>query len=502
MPEGVSMKKFLVVLLSVLCTCCIIAGVSACKKGNETEKLFSEGLAYTLLEDDTYAVTGIGTCSDTKIIVPNNYKGKAVTSISALAFVSCNSLISITIPNSVKSIGEMAFWHCNKLIEVINNSDLEIMKGSEENGYIGYYALNIKKDGTSDIENKGGWLFYTYETENYLLGMEDNYNKIELILPESYNGEPYEVYKYAFYENREIVSVTISKNILRINPYAFSVCEKLIEVINNGSLSIVKGSGDNGEIGYYALKIKEAGASEIVNKNGYFFYKYEDVNYLLGYTGKETELTLPNNYGGEPYEIYKYAFWGCSKVTKINIPDDVTKIGEGAFDKCNELATIIIGKGVKSIVNENALFWGCDKLESIDINENNITYYSKNNCIIEKTTQTLIFGCSSSIIPSEVVDIGSFAFWGCKGLRSITIPGNVTNIGMYTFSGCSNLVSIIIPDSVKNIAYGLFFNCTSLKNIEYKGTVNEWETMEKGNLWNIYLPSDCVIHCTDGDISI
>lgn len=73
-------------------------------------------------------------------IIPND-----VTSIREYAFLDCTGLTSIIIPDSVTSIRNSAFYGCVKLVEIINNSNLEITKGSNENGFIGYFALNIKK---------------------------------------------------------------------------------------------------------------------------------------------------------------------------------------------------------------------------------------------------------------------------------------------------------------------------------------------------------------------
>ena len=91
---------------------------------------------------------------------------------------------------------------------------------------------------------------------------------------------------------------------------------------------------------YYALEVLLNGESKIVNENGYLFYTHGETNYLLGYTGASTELTLPANYNGENYEIYKYSFYYKDKITKVTIPDSVTSIGYSAFGYCTNLTSI------------------------------------------------------------------------------------------------------------------------------------------------------------------
>ncbi|MBQ4136450.1 MAG: leucine-rich repeat domain-containing protein, partial [Clostridia bacterium] len=144
--------------------------------------------------------------------------------------------------------------------------------------------------------------------------------------------------------------------------FAFSGCYKLVEVINKSSLTFTKGSTSNGCVARCALEVHD-GESKIVNKNGYLFYTVDGVIYLVNYVGNDTELTLPENYNGENYEIYKYLFYDNDKITKVTIPDSVTSIGERAFCKCSDLTSVTIGNGVTSI--GYFAFYNCISLTSI-----------------------------------------------------------------------------------------------------------------------------------------
>ncbi len=270
----------------------------------------------------------------------------SVTTIGNLTFYCCISLTIITIPESVTSIGDdRTFDGCFKLVEIINKSDLEISVGSEDYGYIGYYAKEVHT-GESKIVNLNDYLFYTYGGVNYLLGYVGD--ETELVLPESYNGEGYEIYNYAFWGCASLTSITIPNGVTNIGEGAFSDCTKLVEVINKSSLNITKGSSDYGYIGYYAKEVHK-GESKIVNKDGYLFYTYEGTNYLLGYVGDDTKLILPESYNGENYEIYWYAFYNCSSLTSVVIGDSVTAIGEYAFYICSNLTSVVIPNNVTSI---------------------------------------------------------------------------------------------------------------------------------------------------------
>ena len=126
---------------------------------------------------------------------------------------------------------------------------------------------------------------------------------------------------------------------------------------------------------------------------------------------------------------------------------------------------------------------------------------------------------SEIILPKGLSNIGQGAFERCIGLTSVTIPDGVTSIDQGVFECCRNLVNINIPDSVTSIGYGAFFHCVSLKSItipagvvsmidafdgcselkviNYKGTEEQWNAINKGtdyNAWNRGCPPDMVIN--------
>ncbi len=116
------------------------------------------------------------------------------------------------------------------------------------------------------------------------------------------------------------------------------------------------------------------------------------------------------------------AFYCCEALTTIHIPESVTAIGDKAF-------------------------YGCIALTAITVDKNNRHYDSRENCnaIIETKRNTLIAGCSKTIIPESVTSIGKGAFRECEALMSIHIPESVTSIGDWAFDVCDALKSIYIP---------------------------------------------------------
>jgi hypothetical protein len=156
------------------------------------------------------------------------------------------------------------------------------------------------------------------------------------------------------------------------------------------------------------------------------------------------------------------AFEGCLSLSTINIPSSVTHIGDSAFRQCLDLDSIRIPKTVKSI--GKGAFANCSELSSIVVEPDNPVYDSRDNCnaIIETATNTLIAGCSNTVIPASVTSIGDHAF---EGIAFIDIPGSVTHIGNDAFANRERLTSIRIPKTVKSIGEGAFAHWYYLSSI-------------------------------------
>lgn len=152
------------------------------------------------------------------------------------------------------------------------------------------------------------------------------------------------------------------------------------------------------------------------------------------------------------------AFYGCSSLTSITIPEGVTSIGYSAFEHCSSLTSIAIPESVTSI--EKYTFYGCSSLTSITIPEGitSIGFQAFEYC----------FSLTSITIPESVTSIEMYTFYVCESLTSITIPDGVTSIGKWAFSGCSGLTSIIIPEGVTSIGEDAFYECPSLEDVYCK----------------------------------
>ena len=231
------------------------------------------------------------------------------------------------------------------------------------------------------------------------------------------------------------------------------------------------------EDGYWVINGEKtnvkASPDENVDENpqGLQFYKQDDGTYIVacGDAKYLSNIVIPATYkGGAVVGIDLQAFYGCTSLASITIPDSVISIGGGAFAGCTSLTSMTIGDSVESI--EDSAFQGCTSLASITI-------------------------------PDSVISIGESAFYGCTSLTSVTIGDSVERIENYAFSGCTSLASITIPNSVISIGYYVFYGCTSLTTINFEGTVEQWNAISKERYWFSRDPATEVV-CSDGVVSL
>lgn len=249
---------------------------------------------------------------------------------------------------------------------------------------------------------------------------------------------------------------------------------------------------------------------------------------ITGYTGTGGAVVIPSDLGGNNVtRIGDSAFFDCTDVTSVTIPDSVTYVGNYAFDSCDGLVLVVIGDQVLYL--GNYVFRGCDSLESVTIPDqvtyvgnyafvscgslgdvtigdrvtslgsfafdgcsslttitvgaNNPAYSSANGVLFNKK-QSILLNCPAGItgsytVPDGVTSLGSDAFADCSGLDSVTIPASVTLVGGYAFAGCTGLNGVYFKGNVPANGASVFYNDTTT-TVYYLADAKGWGAMFAG----------------------
>ena len=261
----------------------------------------------------------------------------------------------------------------------------------------------------------------------------------------------------AFVNCKNITSINIPNTVTYIGESAFFNCEGLTTLSLPNSLKTIERRAF-----WYCRSIKSLyiPASVVSISDLAFPYWYE-------LTSIKVDTNNPiydsrNNCNAIIETASNTLIASCQKTV---IPNTVTSLSDYAFFGCGGLKAITIPSSVTSIGFEN--FNCCYNLTTIWVETGNPVFDSRNNCngIIETSSNTLVAGCQSTIIPDNVVKIGKSAFWGCFNLTKITIPPSVTVLDNSAFGTCFNLAEITLPESVTSIGWQAFYGCQSLTSI-------------------------------------
>jgi hypothetical protein len=467
--------------------------------GNVTD--YEDGIIYVV--DNGTAIFAYYTGDASELIIPDTLGGYPVTAIGYEAFLYCNSLTSVTIPDSVTAIGDSAFYNCENLTSVT------IGNGVTTIGNNAFYACNSLTSVTigNNVTTIGEWAFEACESLT------------SITIPNSVTT----IGAWAFSDCDSLISVTLGNSVTTIDVEAFYGCDSLTSITIPNSVT---------EIGYwafyYCLSLTEINVDSeneyYSSEDGVLFNK--EKTELIYYPAGKTQTAYEIPYGVTT--IGDEAFFNCDNLTNVTIPNSVTTIGDNAFDDCTSLTSIAILDNVTTIGEEafvncssltsvtlpNSLttigddaFYLCSSLTDINVSAKNKYFRSDDGVLFNKEkTELLLYpyakqgpyivpegvevfsfsnctGLTSVTLPTSVTEIGYEAFYYCTSLESVTIPNSVTIIGDWAFESCTSLTSVTIPNSVTEIGSSAFYYCTSLTDINVDSE-NDYYSSVDGVLYN------------------
>ena len=315
-----------------------------------------------------------------------------------------------------------------------------------------YYNILSQEDKTVAVTDRGT---YHSQYSNEYTG--------SVVIPEivTYNGNTYSVASVsasAFRDCTVLTSIEIPNSVTTIENFAFEGCIGLTSIEIPNSVTSIGTGAFEGCIGLTSIEIPNS------------------VTNLLQHVFKDcsglTSIEIPNSVVSIGYE----AFYGCTSLTGVVIPNSVTSFSKNVFRDCTSLTNIFIAEGNTKYDSRE----GCNAV--IETVTNTLILGCKNSVIPNNVTSIgndafeYCSGLTSIEIPSSVTSIGDYAFRYCSGLTSIEVPNSVVSIGIYAFYGCTSLTGVVIPNSVTRIGSSAFEDCKSLTGIEIPNSVKSLGT--------------------------
>ena len=371
--------------------------------------------------------------------IPATYRGQPVTTIPENAFAGCSRITSITVPDSVTNIGYAAFSGCSSIQKITLP-------------FVG---------GNATDTNKTGRFGYIFGTGQYAGGTAVNFGKYD-----GWSTDPY-------YIPSQLKTVIIT-NATQLAPNAFYNCTQLTEIELNEDIMTV------GSYAFYGCK----GITNISMPNILTIS-----NGMLEGCSSLKSFTINSNIN----TISDYAFKNCSALSSINstvageyiIPSTITNIGYEAFSGCilvQKITLPFVG-GNSTATNKTGrfgyIFGSSQYTGGTSVNFGKYDGWSTDPYYIPSRLKTVIITNATQLAPNafyncaqlteidlneDIMTVGSYAFYGCKGITNISMP-NILTISNGMLEGCSSLKSFTINSNINTISDYAFKNCSALSSI-------------------------------------
>lgn len=413
--------------------------------------------------DGTAVISGyIG--EETNLTVPSELDGLPVTEIGMYAFLGCETIVSITIPDSVTRIGDGAFSY----VETLESITLPDTLTS-----IGSYAF----DATAYASLLGNWTDGALYIGNYLVALEEAYVG-ELTVADG----TVLIADQLFYAQDSIEAISLPASLRSVGLNFFEQCYSLRSITVDGgnefyaSVDGVLFDKDVATLIKCPSHIEKVTIPESITSIGE--YAFTECSLI-------TEIAVPEGVT----ELAEGVFSQCGSLESVTLPDSLTYIGVSAFTMCDALTDVVIPKNVGRIdaeaftlcsalenisipagveeIGANA-FTGCTALAEINVDGANEIYSSVGGVLYSKDGTVLITcpGARTELtVPEGVTGIADFALSCCVSLESVTLPASLTSIGCDAFGMCAGLKTVVIPEGVTEIGEGAFAFCAGLTQV-------------------------------------
>ena len=449
----------------------------------------------------------------TLIACPGNLEGNYTVAgtaekIGQLAFDGCAKLTTVTIGSTVNEIGNYAFSNCTALTDLaipasVTKTGIYVLQGcsSLESLTIPFVGRELKTPEDTYQYPIGEMFGITeYEggiaTEQLYYGSSiSSSTESTYYIPQSLKSVTVMggyILKGAFSNCSNLTDITLTDDVLSIEPEAFKDCTSLKDISIGAGITHIGNSAFMNCASLTALPRGE-------NLVSYGDNAFNNCDGL-------TELAIDEKI----VALGAGAFANCDGLVHAAIPETVTTVGSGVLSGCKNLETVTIGSvdgttPENEITLSNTLFRGCMRLRSVTLGSNvsSVTattfqvnsidasneqaiwvvednpYFSNDEYgVLYNKDKTVLIRCpggykGSFTVPDSVITIAEGAFWACHYLTDVTTGNNLTTIETQAFYCCRSLTAASLGFSVQKIDSGAFSGCDSLAAITIPASVRE-----------------------------
>ena len=375
----------------------------------------SEGLEINIIYGDVGEVVGLGTCTDTDIVIPSvTEDGVLVVGLFPFGFYNCDSISSIRIPSNISGFIDNPFRLCDTLSNIYVDESNKDLKSIDGNLYT--------KDGKTLLR--------------YAAGKSD----AEFVVPDGVTS----IGESAFYRCHNLTSVTIPDSVTSIDSSAFYECKNLTSIIIPEGVTSIGASAFNGCESLTSILISNSVRS--IGRGAFYGCESLADVYYVGRTD-----------------------WANINIIENDLLQAATRY---YYSEGQPTTSGYFWHYVNDAVTVWPLYVATTYSEGLEFTSN-----GDGTCYVSgigSCTDSVVKIPPTSPDGDAVIAIGDRAFSDYFNLTDIIIPDSVTSIGNRAFFSCTKLKFVTLPSSVVYIGDYAFSRCRDFINVYYTGSEDEW----------------------------
>lgn len=410
-----------------------------------------------------------------------------VQSIGECAFMNCDTLTELIMPDGLQVIGEFAFWGCYNLSEItIPARVTEIAEGT----FMGCRSL-AKVTFLGRVTSIGNDAFYGTRSLKHI-DLPDSLTSLgsgafgqshrdgetdrsggleEIVLPagltkieeDTFNscydmrsvhflGKVTSIGDGAFCYTSSLLGIDLPESVCSIGKKAFSGSGLQKILLPKDCVDVEPDAFASSAL--EAFEVDPGNTAFQAGEDGVLYSR--DGKQLVLYPSSRQEAAYTVRPG--TVEIGAYAFYGVRNLEHIILPDSLREIGDYAFAEQPKLKEVVLPEGLEDISSNNT-FYHCDSLTELSLPSTlrDISGSSVFSCI----------GITELVLPDGLQDIsGDYIFSSCKKLNKVLFSSAIKKIsGNHIFSFCDALSSLELPKDLELISGSWNFACTSIEKL-------------------------------------